>query len=732
MNTIKKDPYASSLFSSLSTGKNSYMRIDRLESSSFDMSWINAIEDCIHDLGDIVTNPRQVTKITTNIVPVELAKKTGAESVIHLASHSQYVKEVTKQGDVVPNKILSMSSEDDIHTYENRFIATLIRRLVLFIQKRYEFVKKFAPLHDEEILFYKSKAIVDGSEVEIETKVKIKSESDTKIADVSNKYIQRILDIREYILFYYGSRFMKELKTERDVRNPIVMTNILRKNPKYHKCLLLYKFIEKYDRLGVSYKVDEDVSVLNEKELDELNTVMFTNYLAAKARDRSKVVKTKSKVYKPRILSSLDDEPFIYGDLLEGPIEFLRVDQGYQDYLDSLLKTDIPPHPTKVEKEYYQEEIKEKTVRKAEKTALDKLDKRKKKEKVEFDKKVTKIIAQREKEERERIAREAEEARLAEERRIDLVRQSLIEEAMGENEIFNEEQPPVNESPVVDEAPIEEETPIEEAVEEIPSEELEPAIEEQEPIVEEAPVTEDEPTIEETPAPETIEEVVPEEVVEESPVEDVPQEVIEESPIEEETPVEESPVEAEPVVEESEPEVEQAEEQPETEPIEEPSNEDIEAPIIEEEKQVEEPINEEVEQPVEEDIPHENIEAIPAPVNEEKPVENEQVEINENNSNEEEPENIEKTPEKRKKPAKKPVVKKKSTPKKVKKEKKPAPKKEPKKLEKIPGKFIVKTSEGYYVSQRTTSVYKHEAKIFDDFNEANKIKKLHGGKVVKL
>ena len=450
MNTIKKDGYASSLFTSLSNGKNSYMRIDRLESSSFDMSWIKAIEDCIYDLGEIVANPREVTKVVSNIVPVELAKKTGAESVMHLASHTQYIKEITEEGDVVPNKILSMSSEEDIHTYENRFIATLIRRLVLFIQKRYEFVRKFAPLHDEEILYYKTKAIVDGSEVEIETKIKVKSESDTKVADISNKYIDRILQIREYILYYYGSKFMKELKTERDVRNPIVMTNILRKNPKYHKCYELYRFIERYDRLGVSYKVDEDVSQFSEKELDEINTVMFTNYLALRARDRSKKMKSKSHVYKPRILNSLDDEPFIYGDLLSGPIEFLRVDQGYQDYLDSQIKQDLPVHPTKIEKEYYEEEIKQKNERKSEKSALDKFTKKKQKEKAEFDKKAAKIIAQREKEERERIAREAEQARLAEERRIEEIRQSLIQDAKGDKTGFNKGKP-VEESPVIEE-----------------------------------------------------------------------------------------------------------------------------------------------------------------------------------------------------------------------------------------------------------------------------------------
>ena len=73
-------------------------------------------------------------------------------------------------------------------------------------------------------------------------------------------------------------------------------------------------------------------------------------------------------------------------------------------------------------------------------------------------------------------------------------------------------------------------------------------------------------------------------------------------------------------------------------------------------------------------------------------------------------------------------------------EPKPAPKAEPKKVDKqpaperakIPGKFIVKTNEGYYVGKGKYSIMKGDAKIFDDFNLANDIKKEHGGKVVKL
>ena len=51
---------------------------------------------------------------------------------------------------------------------------------------------------------------------------------------------------------------------------------------------------------------------------------------------------------------------------------------------------------------------------------------------------------------------------------------------------------------------------------------------------------------------------------------------------------------------------------------------------------------------------------------------------------------------------------------------------------KIPGRFVVKTYSGYYISKNKYSVYKDDAKIFDDFNEANDIKKEYGGKVVKI
>lgn len=442
------DETAREALTHLSEGQNSYMRMDRVESSSFDLSWIKKIEDCLFDLGDIITNPREVTASVANLVPVELARKTNAESVRHLASHTQYIKTIDERGQVIPSKILNIANETDIHTYENRFIATLVRRLVIFVEKRYEFVKAFAPLHDEEILYFKSKANIGGEEVEVETKVKVRSNAENAVAQSSNSYIERIKNIREYVLYYYNSNFMRTMKTDHDVRAPIVMTNILRKNPKYHKCYELFNFIQRYENLGVAYKVNEDVFDYNEKELKELNMVMFANYLALKSKDKKNKLKAKNRVYKPKLLKSLEDEPFIYDELLKGPVEYVRVDESYQQYLNSLVKKDLPVRPTKLEKEYYKEEIEQKKKNKEEQSEKEKLIKRKEKEQKAWEKKVQNIIAKRQKEEAEAERKRLEDIRLAEEQRIEEERQKLIETAKTDE--FD-----IPEEPVIEEKPAE-------------------------------------------------------------------------------------------------------------------------------------------------------------------------------------------------------------------------------------------------------------------------------------
>ena len=82
---------------------------------------------------------------------------------------------------------------------------------------------------------------------------------------------------------------MKILKNEKDVTNPILQTNVIRKNPLYHKCYNLYKFIERYNNLGVNYSIDEKYTLLNEEERQEMNANLLSSFLSLKSKAPVKV-----------------------------------------------------------------------------------------------------------------------------------------------------------------------------------------------------------------------------------------------------------------------------------------------------------------------------------------------------------------------------------------------------------------------------------------------------------
>ena len=430
MDSLNKDKDIKEIYFSLLNGKNSYLRLSRKGSSSFDPSWIDTIEDCLYDLGEIINNPREVTKIDSNVTPIELAKKVDSESVQHLASHTQFIKEVDEKGEVIPSKILSHSHIEDIHTYENRFIATFIRQLLLFIEKRYEFIKNQLDLTKDEVMLIKNSSKINGQEVEIETKIKIKKDDNDKAAVDARDYIERIMKIREYVSYYYNSPFMKALKTERNVRRPILQTNIIRKNPKYHKCYETYLFIERFDSLGVSYEVDENYQVFNEEERQEMTYLLLGQYLAIQDEEEYKSFKRNGRIYKPKILTSLDDEKFIYGDLVKGPIEFVRVDENYRNYLESKAKNDnVPLHPNKYEREYYSKELEEKRNAKLELREIEKLINRIEREIFAYEKDVLAFIERREYEEAEERRKEIEALRKYQFELIEERRRRIIEAA---------------------------------------------------------------------------------------------------------------------------------------------------------------------------------------------------------------------------------------------------------------------------------------------------------------
>ena len=443
MNQLNKDKNVETFYDAFLNGKNSYIRLSRKGSSKFDPSWIDVIEDVLYDLGTIINNPREVTKVEGNITPIELAKKVNGESVQHLASHTQFIKEIDENGNVIPSKILSHQNVEDIHTYENRFIATFIRQLVLFVEKRYEYIKNNMNLQRDEVLFVKNKTLVNGQEVEIETKITIKQDENDESAVNAREYIERIKNIREYVTYYYSSPFMKAMKTEKNVRRPILQTNIIRKNPKYHHCYEVFLFIEKFDSLGVSYKVDEIYQNLNEEERKKINFLTLSNYLAIQDDEEYETIKRNTRIYKPKVLTSIDDEQFVYGDLLKGPLQFVRMDETYLEAMKNRIRLDLPETPNEAELEYYKDEYKENLNFEFDIEKLNELIDRKHQEILKWEEEVERLIQERNFEEAEILRRELEIEKRFENDLITIKRRKIIEAARSFDEDFEEFKKPL-------------------------------------------------------------------------------------------------------------------------------------------------------------------------------------------------------------------------------------------------------------------------------------------------
>ncbi len=420
-NLTRKDENAKDILNCLKTGSNSFLRVSRTENTAFDMSWIKEIEKAIPSIDEIIKNPRINTKNVTNVVPIELAKKTNSESIQHLATHSQYVKEIDENGDVIPSKILNIEAEDNYLTYENKFIATLIRRLVIFVEKRYEYIVKYSPLKDYDIMYVKNRSIINGVEYIVESKViasKIsESQSDKNIS--GHEFVKKVNLIRKYIKYFYASSFMKKFKNEKNVRSPIIQTNIIRKNPRYRKCYELYKFIERYDKLGVNFLIKEDYKDFDEKTKKEMYNLTLANVLTLKGNDAKYKIKSKKKIKKPKVLTTVDDDVFTFYPLGEDP-EFIRVDEKYLDYKSANTET-LKKKPKMPERKFAIGNYLKKGKVDKDKKRRDELLKRKKAEAIQFEKEQKLLLAEQEKE----IARQKALLEKEEERR----RQDELEKA---------------------------------------------------------------------------------------------------------------------------------------------------------------------------------------------------------------------------------------------------------------------------------------------------------------
>ena len=133
--SLEKDRYFQYMFEMLSAGDNRFQHSSQVMHKQIDEKWLNAIEESLDSINNIIEKPRRFITTKEEVVPVSLAKKISADSIRHLSKNTQFIAS-SEDGDIHPTRILNVAMDETYDLYENRFIYHLIQRLVTFIDKR--------------------------------------------------------------------------------------------------------------------------------------------------------------------------------------------------------------------------------------------------------------------------------------------------------------------------------------------------------------------------------------------------------------------------------------------------------------------------------------------------------------------------------------------------------------------------------------------------------------------
>lgn len=252
---------------------------ERREKRIFDDSWMEDVEQIIPVIDKLTRNPRETLKKIYEILPVERAKKIDSDTIRHLASHSENIKERDRYGNVIPSKVLTSYYDQDLGTYENRFLMSLVNKLYIFIELRYNLIIEKMNTEYANLLKVKSSISWMKTNIDYDITLNIHREiDDDDLGQKNRDLLERMTYVRRSITNFKMSNFMQDMKGFAPVRSPIMMTNILRKNVDFNQCYKMWVLLDKVDRIG--YETDTlDRNVLVEEQVQtEIKNALMILY----------------------------------------------------------------------------------------------------------------------------------------------------------------------------------------------------------------------------------------------------------------------------------------------------------------------------------------------------------------------------------------------------------------------------------------------------------------------
>lgn len=338
---LEDDRYFQYLFEMIQAGDNTLEQKNRILHKVVDERWLTVVEEGIEAIFNIVDKPRRFITTSEEVVPVALAKKITADSVRHLSQNTQFIT-TNEAGEIMPTRILNVTTEESYDLYENRFVYHLIQRLFAFVDKRTDVI--FWSTGDETCNVMRMESKVDDAYEEISYKVEMTIKNRQSLVENDNDNMdifKRIDRVRRMSRTLRSSSFCEIMNGCAKVHSPIQRTNLMMKDPDYRKCYQLWQFIEGYDEVGYSIEEQDSTLQFDEEYLLQMYINMITNYTVFKSllvsdpRKMSEVETKKLEPVRPKFIKEIQEEIVEDRNIPDVEIRRVFVDEVTQAQLDA-------------------------------------------------------------------------------------------------------------------------------------------------------------------------------------------------------------------------------------------------------------------------------------------------------------------------------------------------------------------------------------------------------------
>ena len=301
----------------ISRAQNEFQFSNRKLVKTIDLTWVDAVEDTLKAMQNIITSPRNVIKEEDLIVNVANARKAGAETVRHLAQHTALVDSVDAgTGEVRPGKLMQRYREESLGLYENRLVYTTLEYAHHFVKIRHDAL--FEAMSDEfgAKLKVKSDMVTSTEQVHLDMFLHIKEIDDPLKTDRKNREVfERISRMYRVLSVYMNSTFAQQMAKLPRVKGSLSKTNILKRNPDYKAIVKLWEFLKSYDDIGYTIRVVEQNPNIDERLQGDIYRNILFQYLILKSyledendREIPAKVKERKRSIKPKFIREIIEE----------------------------------------------------------------------------------------------------------------------------------------------------------------------------------------------------------------------------------------------------------------------------------------------------------------------------------------------------------------------------------------------------------------------------------------